>query len=110
MTEAEEETASALSLPGLPSAEEQVYGIEKQAQSLYAGGSLIPDEAVDEVLRTGGNRRNSCYRIIYNFMSEQSPEEYTEFIRQEYGTGGKAWRLTDAGIPYGLINRECRLP
>ena len=93
MTEAEEETASALSLPGLPSAEEQVYGIEKQAQSLYAGGSLIPDEAVDEVLRTGGNRRNSCYRIIYNFMSEQSPEEYTEFIRQEYGTGGKGLEI-----------------
>lgn len=93
MTEAEEETASALSLPELPSAEEQVYGIEKQAQSLYAGGSLIPEEVVDEVLRTGGNRRNSLYRIIYNFMSEQSPEEYTELIRKEYGTGGKGLEI-----------------
>lgn len=93
MTEAEEETASALSLPELPSAEEQVYGIEKQSRNPYAGGSLIPDEAVDEILRTGGNRANSRYRIIYNFMSEQSPEEYTEFIRKEYGTGGKGLEI-----------------
>ena len=93
MTEAEEETASALSLPELPLAEEQVYGIEKQTQSSYDGVILIPDEAVDEILRTGGNRTNSCCRIIYNFMSKQSPEEYAQFIRQEYGIGGKGLEI-----------------
>ncbi len=93
MTEAEEETASALSLPELPSAEEQVYGIEKQEQSVRAGGSLIADEVVDEILRTGSNRTDSHYRIIYNFMIEQSPEEYADFIRREYGTGGKGLEI-----------------
>ena len=93
MTEAEEEIASALSLPELPSMEEQVYGIEKQAQVLHAGVSLISDGVVDEVLRTGGNQAGSRYRIIYNFMSEQSLEEYTEFIRGEYGTGGKGLEI-----------------
>jgi len=93
MTEAEEETASALSLPELPSTEEQVYGIEKKRQSLHAGESLIADEVVDEILRTGSNRMNSHYRIIFNFMVEQSPEEYAQFICQEYGTGGKGLEI-----------------
>ena len=42
------------------------------------GDFHIPD-VVDEVLRVGGNREGSQLRIIYNFMIEQTPEEYTEF-------------------------------
>lgn len=40
------------------------------------------------MLRMGGGRERSRLRIIYQFMVDQTPEEYTEFIRKEYGTGG----------------------
>ena len=56
--------------------------------ALYAGETAIPADVIDEVLRRGGNRDRSHLRIIYNFMVEQTPEEYTDFIRREYGTGG----------------------
>ena len=79
LSKAEEEIASALSLPEYPTADEQRRQIEERAAALYAGEIQIPEEVVDEILRTGGKRKASQLRIIYNFMSEQTPEEYTEF-------------------------------
>ena len=93
LSKAEEEIASALSLPEYPTANEQRRQIEKRAAALYAGEIPIPEEVVDEILRTGGNRKASQLRIIYNFMSEQTPEEYTEFVKREYRKGGKGFQI-----------------
>ena len=88
LSEAEEEAASAFSLPELPTVEQQIRSIEERQAALYAGETAIPADVIDEVLRKGGNRDRSHLRIIYNFMLEQTPEEYTDFVRREYGTGG----------------------
>ena len=100
LSKAEEEIASALSLPEFPSVNEQKREIENRIAALYAGEIAIPSEVVDEVLRTGGNRSKSQLRIIYNFMSEQTPEEYTEFVKREYGTGGKGFEIN--GMEYSV--------
>ena len=88
LSEAEEKEASALSLPDFPTVEQQKREIEGRMQALYAGEVAISPEVIDEVLRNGGNRNGSQLRIIYNFMIDQMPEEYTEFVRREYGKGG----------------------
>ena len=93
LSKAEEEIASALSLPEYPTANEQRRQIEERAAALYAGEIPIPESVVDEILRTGGNRAGSQLRIIYNFMSEQPPEEYTEFVKREYRKGGKGFQI-----------------
>ena len=93
LSKAEEEIASALSLPEYPTANEQRRQIEERAAALYAGEIPIPEGIVDEILRTGGNRVGSQLRIIYNFMSEQTPEEYTEFVKREYRKGGKGFQI-----------------
>ena len=93
LSKAEEEIASALSLPEYPTADEQRRKIEERTAALYAGEIPIPEEVVDEILRTGGNRKASQLRIIYNFMSEQTPEEYTEFVKREYRKGGKGFQI-----------------
>ena len=93
LSKAEEEIASALSLPEYPTADEQRRNIEERAAALYAGEIPIPEGIVDEILRTGGNRVGSQLRIIYNFMSEQTPEEYTEFVKREYRKGGKGFQI-----------------
>ena len=100
LSKAEEEIASALSLPELPSVNEQKREIENRIAALYAREIAIPSEVVDEVLRTGGNRSKSQLRIIYNFMSEQTPEEYAEFVKREYGTGGKGFEIN--GMEYSV--------
>ena len=93
LSKAEEEIASALSLPEYPTANEQRRQIEERAAALYAGEIPIPESVVDDILRTGGNQAGSQLRIIYNFMSEQAPEEYTEFVKREYRKGGKGFQI-----------------
>ena len=53
LSKAEEEIASALSLPEYPTEDEQRRQIEERAAALYAGEIPIPEEVVDEILRTG---------------------------------------------------------
>ena len=63
-----------------PTVEQQIRKIEERMQALYAGEIAIPADVVDEVLRAGGNQKESMLRIIYNFMLPQTEEEYTEFL------------------------------
>ena len=93
LSKAEEEIASALSLPEYPTANEQKRQIGERVAAFCAGEIPIPESVVDDILRTGGNRTGSQLRIIYNFMSEQSPGEYTEFVKREYREGGKGFQM-----------------
>ena len=93
LSEAEEEIASALSLPELPTVDSQRRAIEERQAALYAGEIAIPADVVDEVLRSGGNRERSQLRLIYNFMTDPTPEEAAEFVKREYGVGGKGFTI-----------------
>ena len=100
LSEAEEEIASAFSLPSLPTVEQQIRTIEAPMQAQYADEITIPAEVVDEILRTGSNRSKSQLRLIYNFMTEQTPEEYTAFVKKEYGEGGTGFEI--GGTKYAV--------
>ena len=100
MSEAEEEISSAFSLPSLPTVEQQIRAIEAPMQAQYADEITIPAEVVDEILRTGSNRNKSQLRLIYNFMTEQTPEEYAAFVKKEYGEGGKGFEI--GGTKYAV--------
>ena len=108
LDEAEEEAASALSLPDFPTANEQKRKIEQATAALYAGRIPIPSEAVDDILRTGSNQNRSQLRIIYNNMIDQTPEEYTEFIRREYRKGGKGFTIdgTDYSVWFDELGMQ----
>ena len=80
-------------MPEYPTANEQKRQIGERVVAFYAGEIPIPESVVDDILRTGGNRTGSQLRIIYNFMSEQSPGEYTEFVKREYRKGGKGFQM-----------------
>ena len=96
LSEAEEEIASAFSFPDLPTVEQQIRAIEAPIQARYADEIALDSEVVDEILRTGSNRSKGQLRLIYNFMVEKTPEEYTEFVKNEYGTGGKGFEIVGA--------------
>lgn len=96
LSEAEEEIASAFSFPDLPTVEQQIRAIEAPIRARYADEIALDSEVVDEILRTGSNRSKGQLRLIYNFMVEKTPEEYTEFVKNEYGTGGKGFEIVGA--------------
>ena len=100
LSEAEEEIASAFSLPSLPTVEQQIRAIEAPMQARYADEITIPAEVVDEILRTGSNRNKSQLRLVYNFMTEQTPEAYTAFVKKEYDEGGKGFVI--GGTKYAV--------
>ena len=93
LSEAEEEIASAFSFPDLPTVEQQIRAIGAPIQARYADEIALDPEVVDEILRTGSNRSKGHLRLIYNFMVEKTTEEYTEFVKNEYGTGGKGFEI-----------------
>ena len=96
LSEAEEEIASAFSFPDLPTVEQQIRAIEAPIRARYADEIALDSKVVDEILRTGSNRSKGQLRLIYNFMVEKTPEEYTEFVKNEYGTGGKGFEIDGA--------------
>ncbi|MGL6200421.1 MAG: SNF2-related protein [Lachnospiraceae bacterium] len=61
-------------------------------------GTGISLEAVDIALRTGGNHSKTMQRIAAWYMKEKTPAENTDFIRQEYNTGGKGFIVNDVDI------------
>lgn len=90
MREAEAEAASAFALPVLPTAQQQIHEIEERAVAAYAETLPFPAEVADEILRTGGNRAGTLYRLTYSFMTGQTPEARAEYVQREYQTGGRA--------------------
>ena len=90
MREAEAEAASAFALPVLPTAQQQIHEIEERAGADYAETRRFPAEVADELLRTGGNRAGTLYRLTYSFMTGQTPEARAEYVQREYQTGGRA--------------------
>ena len=66
----------------------------------YEREITMPTEVVDEILRTGGNRRGSQLRLIYNYMIEQTPEAAAAYVLREYGKGGKG--MTINGTDYAV--------
>lgn len=96
LSEAEEEIASAFSFPDLPTVEQQIRAIEEPIRARYADEIALDPEVIDEILCTGSNRSKGQLRLIYNFMVEKTPEECTEFVKNEYGTGGKGFEIDGA--------------
>ena len=54
-------------------------------------GSILPEETLNAILRTGSNHNRTELRLIYNFMSVQTKAEYEEFVRNDYGNGGQGF-------------------
>ena len=51
----------------------------------------ISQQIIDEVLTSGGNEENSALRIVSYFKKDHMTAANADFLRQEYGTGGKGF-------------------
>lgn len=83
--------------PALPSEEQQIELIE-QAESEKASAFSMPQEAIDTILRRGSGIQDGKFRIYQQFQRNASTKENTEFLKNEYGTGGYGPALTGTDI------------
>ena len=99
--EQSEGTYQQLSL--FPSFEEQVGTIaaaEASIQYTMPAAFSLPQEQIDSILRSGGGRDNSRKRIYAKYQQGKTPEEMTEFLKNEYKTTGKGFEFD--GNPVSL--------
>jgi len=51
----------------------------------------ISQQIIDEVLTSGGNEENSVHRIVSYFKKDHKTTDNADFLKQEYGSGGKGF-------------------
>ena len=62
--------------------------------------NTIPDAVIGRALTTGSNEQHSIERIVAYFQRHPADDRSADFLRDEYGTGGKG--ITIAGKAYSL--------
>jgi N12 class adenine-specific DNA methylase len=88
---------SPLFIPTLPSEIEQITMIE-QAESKSASALLLPQEVIDEILTQGSGLQDGKLRIYLQLQKNASNKENADFLKHEYGIGGRYPVLTGTDI------------
>lgn len=83
--------------PALPSVQQQITLIE-QTEEEKSSAFSIPQEAIDTVLRQGSGVQDGKYRIYLHFQQNASAKGNIDFLKKEYGIGGRAPALTGTDI------------
>lgn len=84
-----------------PSFEEQVGTVmAAEADTIHVKPAAfsLSKEQIEEILRSGGGRKDNRKRIYAKYQQGKSPEEIAEFLKNEYGTTGKGFILDDNPI------------
>ncbi len=74
----------------LPTEAEQKEYIMK-AEQARSSAFFMPQQIIDEVLTTGGNDKDSVIKICVQYSKNKSSAENIEFLKDEYGIGGKGF-------------------
>ncbi len=91
---------------------EQVGSIAmKQAESgvLFTPEAKVPQEQLDEILRSGGGRADSRKRIYAKYQQGKTPEEMAAFLQKEYGTTGKGFEFDGKQVAVWFDKEGMRL-
>ncbi|HAE44453.1 MAG TPA: adenine methyltransferase [Lachnospiraceae bacterium] len=82
-----------------PSETEQTDIIrEAAAGSDRTAAFFVPDDMVDDILRTGSGRKNTLLHICAKLQEDVSEEDFQKFLKAEYGAGGKGFTIEDRHI------------
>ena len=63
---------------------------------LPSAPQFITQDEIDSLLRDGGSTSGGKWRIFRYFTVEHSTEDKTDFLKREYGIGGRSHALSDA--------------
>lgn len=99
-----------LQLSLFPTEEEQLGEIRKAAAALEQSAAfLISDEVVDDILRTGSGQKNTLFHITARLIEGLGNEEMQNFLKAEYGTGGKGFAIDGQKISIWYDNDGIRI-
>ncbi|MUG86945.1 helicase [Paenibacillus timonensis] len=81
----------------VPSIQQQTLWM-KQAEDEKASAFSLPQAAIDAVLQSGSGFENGKLRIALFFQQSLSTQENADFLKREYGTGGRLPALIGTDI------------
>ena len=81
----------------LPEAEQiqKIDALPEMAESEKPSAFSISDEEVNRVLRDGSGFSNGKMRIQALYLSEHDPKRRADYLKEEYGMGGRSWTFSD---------------
>ena len=82
----------------IPSETEQIQRIDsaaEMAESETPSAFSISDEEVNRVLQNGSGFANGKMRIQTLYASEHDPKKRADYLKEEYGLGGRSWTFSD---------------
>ncbi|WP_327195604.1 DEAD/DEAH box helicase family protein [Paenibacillus alginolyticus] len=80
-----------------PSIEQQTLWME-QAEDAKASAFFMPQAVIDAILQNGSGFENGKYRIALHFQQSLSAQENADFLKREYGIGGRLPALIGTDI------------
>ncbi|MEB3103037.1 DEAD/DEAH box helicase family protein [Ferviditalea candida] len=86
-----------LSRKSEPSIQQQTLWME-QAEDAKASAFLMPQAVIDAILQNGSGFENGKFRIALHFQQSLSAQENADFLKREYGIGGRLPALIGTDI------------
>ena len=89
----------------IPSEKEQIQRIDtaaEMAESEKPSAFSISDDEVNRVLQNGSGFANGKMRIQTLYASEHDPKKRVDYLKDEYGLGGRSWTFSDG--PRGFVD------
>ena len=68
---------------------------QTRAESEKPSAFSVSEEEIDRILRSGSGFENEKLRIAVLYEQESDTKERADYLKQEYGTGGKSWIFED---------------
>ena len=78
-----------------PTEAEQIIAIDRRAETEKVSAFSFSSEDIALALASGSGFAHGKERIAAYFEEEHTPKERAEFLKKEYGTGGRSWTFLD---------------
>ena len=89
-----------------PSEAEQIEQIDRRAETEKVSAFSFSSEDIALALSSGSGFANGKERIVAYFQENHTPKERAEFLKKEYGIGGRSWTFLDGS--HGFLDHDSR--
>ena len=89
-----------------PSEAEQIEQIDRRAETEKVSAFSFSGEDIALAMASGSGFVNGKERIAAFFQENHTPKERAEFLKKEYGIGGRSWTFLDGS--HGFLEHNAR--
>ena len=89
-----------------PTEAEQIERIDRRAETEKVSTFSFSGEDIALAVASGSGFTNGKERIVAFFQGDHTPKERAEFLKNEYGIGGRGWTFLDGS--HGFLEHNAR--